>query len=92
MYATALLLLTSWPHISQSHSPTSITAIVKEYSQHTIGVEFSSRVIRDGDRRVKLQVRSTNLIPHWNGVDVQRIYISAGYSSGILRDKNDSDP
>jgi len=31
----------------------------KEHSQHTIGVEFSSRVIKDGDRRIKLQLWDT---------------------------------
>jgi hypothetical protein len=29
---------------------------VKEYSQHTIGVEFSSRTLRLGEKRIKLQV------------------------------------
>ncbi|KAF8298251.1 ras-domain-containing protein [Clavulina sp. PMI_390] len=31
----------------------------KEHAQHTIGVEFSSRVVRDGDRRIKLQLWDT---------------------------------
>ena len=30
---------------------------VKDHSQHTIGVEFSSRTIRLGEKRIKLQVR-----------------------------------
>lgn len=30
---------------------------VKEHSQHTIGVEFQSRTIQIGEKRVKLQVR-----------------------------------
>lgn len=29
---------------------------VKEHSQHTIGVEFSSRTIKVGEKRIKLQV------------------------------------
>jgi hypothetical protein len=37
--------------------------IVKEYSQHTIGVEFSSRTLRLGEKRIKLQVRATAFIP-----------------------------
>lgn len=30
---------------------------VKDHSQHTIGVEFSSRTVKLGEKRVKLQVR-----------------------------------
>ena len=30
---------------------------VKEHSQHTIGVEFSSRTVNVGEKKVKLQVR-----------------------------------
>ena len=30
--------------------------IVKEHSQHTIGVEFSSRTVKLGEKRIKLQV------------------------------------
>lgn len=30
---------------------------VKEHSQHTIGVEFSSRTVKLGEKRIKLQVR-----------------------------------
>ncbi|KAG8734607.1 hypothetical protein FRC10_011614 [Ceratobasidium sp. 414] len=33
----------------------------KEHSQHTIGVEFSSRTINIGEKRVKLQVQSLSL-------------------------------
>ena len=29
---------------------------VKEHSQHTIGVEFSSRTVKLGEKRIKLQV------------------------------------
>jgi hypothetical protein len=32
-----------------------MTETVKEYSQHTIGVEFSSRTLRLGEKRIKLQ-------------------------------------
>lgn len=32
---------------------------VKENSLHTIGVEFNSKVVRIGDKSVKLQVRRT---------------------------------
>jgi len=31
--------------------------VVKDHSQHTIGVEFSSRTVRLGEKRIKLQVR-----------------------------------
>jgi len=31
----------------------------KEYSQHTIGVEFASRVVKIGERRIKLQLWDT---------------------------------
>lgn len=34
--------------------------LVKEHSQHTIGVEFSSRTINIGEKRVKLQVSATD--------------------------------
>ncbi|KAB5590463.1 Rab-related GTPase family protein [Ceratobasidium theobromae] len=37
-----------------------IEAYVKEHSQHTIGVEFSSRTINIGEKRVKLQVSATD--------------------------------
>lgn len=32
--------------------------IVKDHSQHTIGVEFSSRTVKLGEKRIKLQVCS----------------------------------
>lgn len=50
---------------------------VKEHSAHTIGVEFSSRTLRIGDRSVKLQV---------GGVEC-----SLNNSFGILLGKNASD-
>ena len=31
--------------------------IVKNHSQHTIGVEFSSRTVKLGEKRIKLQVK-----------------------------------
>ena len=31
--------------------------LVKAHSQHTIGVEFSSRTVKLGEKRIKLQVR-----------------------------------
>lgn len=34
-----------------------LLSAVKTYSQHTIGVEFSSRIIKLGERTIKLQVR-----------------------------------
>lgn len=42
---------------SLCHPPTPDTLpLVKENSAHTIGVEFSSRTMRIGDRNIKLQV------------------------------------
>jgi hypothetical protein len=35
------------------------TAAVKDHSQHTIGVEFSSRTVKLGEKRIKLQVQLT---------------------------------
>ena len=32
--------------------------VVKAHSQHTIGVEFSSRTVKLGEKRIKLQVCS----------------------------------
>lgn len=37
--------------------------VVKDHSQHTIGVEFSSRTVKLGEKRIKLQVGSINLLP-----------------------------
>ena len=34
-----------------------IYCLVKAHSQHTIGVEFSSRTVKLGEKRIKLQVR-----------------------------------
>jgi GTPase SAR1 family protein len=31
--------------------------VVKDHSQHTIGVEFSSQTVKLGEKRIKLQVR-----------------------------------
>lgn len=35
---------------------------VKEHSQHTIGVEFSSRTVKLGEKRIKLQVGQSSLL------------------------------
>ena len=37
--------------------------VVKEHSQHTIGVEFSSRTVKVGEKRIKLQVCSSETTP-----------------------------
>jgi hypothetical protein len=43
--------------------PCLITAyVVKDHSQHTIGVEFSSRTVKLGEKRIKLQVCSTQFV------------------------------
>lgn len=36
---------------------------VKDHSQHTIGVEFSSRTVKLGEKRIKLQVRKYQIEP-----------------------------
>lgn len=36
--------------------------VVKDHSQHTIGVEFSSRTVKLGEKRIKLQVGSTQFV------------------------------
>lgn len=36
--------------------PFLICPLVKQHSQHTIGVEFSSRLVKLGEKRIKLQV------------------------------------
>jgi hypothetical protein len=42
-----------WPHLDHL----SLTGLkVKDHSQHTIGVEFSSRTVKLGEKRIKLQV------------------------------------
>ena len=37
-------------------------SVVKDHSQHTIGVEFSSRTVKLGEKRIKLQVCSTYFV------------------------------
>lgn len=37
--------------------------LVKAHSQHTIGVEFSSRTVKLGEKRIKLQVRQHPPLP-----------------------------
>jgi len=64
---------------SPSRSRTDWT--VKEHSAHTIGVEFSSRTLRIGDRNIKLQVSTMSL---W-------FWLKLTCSYGIQRDKRDSD-
>lgn len=46
------------PHLS-GRLPSSL---VKEHSQHTIGVEFSSRTVKLGEKRIKLQVRVHDMV------------------------------
>ena len=55
------------------------SAQVKEHSQHTIGVEFSSRTVKLGEKRIKLQVRD----PGWTAttstdVRVLQLWDTAG--------------
>jgi GTPase SAR1 family protein len=55
---------------------------VKEQSQHTIGVEFSSRTVKLGEKKVKLQVGSISL-------DKLRVKgIEFVSSSGIQQDRS----
>jgi hypothetical protein len=54
--------------------------VVKDHSQHTIGVEFSSRTVKLGEKRIKLQVREYPL------PCAARDLCSTSY--GILQDKN----
>jgi len=44
------------------HGMTVYPDAVKEHSQHTIGVEFSSRTVRLGEKRIKLQVSEQSKI------------------------------
>jgi hypothetical protein len=53
----------------------------KAHSQHTIGVEFSSRTVKLGEKRIKLQVCS-----YYDA----RPRTQYSISFGILRGKNDS--
>ncbi len=57
---------------------------VKEQSQHTIGVEFSSRTVKLGEKKVKLQVSQPSPRFVANGA------IQRGGSYGILRDRSGS--
>lgn len=61
----------------------SLYYLVKAQSQHTIGVEFSSRTVKLGEKRIKLQVCSYTWIP-------VSLWAQHAISFGILRDKNDS--
>ena len=58
--------------------------VVKAHSQHTIGVEFSSRTVKLGEKRIKLQVCTYH--------DACSILSRTQYSIsfGTLRGKNDS--
>lgn len=47
-------LLQVWSTCRTS-GPLSVS-VVKQHSQHTIGVEFSSRLVKLGEKRIKLQV------------------------------------
>ncbi len=60
--------------------------VVKDHSQHTIGVEFSSRTVGLGEKRIKLQVR------RWP--EVERLYrqliAMSSFSYGTRPAKNGS--
>jgi hypothetical protein len=46
--------------------------VVKAHSQHTIGVEFSSRTVKLGEKRIKLQVCSYHdACPFYLGLSTQ---------------------
>jgi Ras family. len=59
-----------------------IGAAVKDHSQHTIGVEFSSRTVKLGEKRIKLQVQLTVC-------SRQSELISCNTSSGTRQARND---
>lgn len=60
--------------------------LVKPHSQHTIGVEFSSRTVKLGEKRIKLQVLCYH--PLRPNLSTR----SSWFSFGTLRDKNDFGP
>lgn len=51
---------------------------VKEHSQHTIGVEFSSRTIRLGEKRIKLQVSLSSLRRQQSSKSILQLWDTAG--------------
>jgi GTPase SAR1 family protein len=59
---------------------------VKDHSQHTIGVEFSSRTVKLGEKRIKLQVKSGC---YFLGVAFQCLKKTVSDSFGIPPDRND---
>jgi hypothetical protein len=54
---------------------------VKDYSQHTIGVEFSSRTVKLGEKRIKLQVSQNVMSPS--------VFSNRHFSYGIPQARSD---
>ena len=66
--------------------------IVKQHSSHTIGVEFSSRTLRIGDRNIKLQVGCAwvKLIQLWDTAGQERFKsVTRSYYSKYPLDEAD---
>ena len=62
--------------------------LVKDHSQHTIGVEFSSRTVKLGEKRIKLQV-SFLITMLWLSVSLTQLVVWSS-SFGIQLDKSAS--
>lgn len=54
-YCTISHITRVGPESRSKHHRTHVDS-VKDHSQHTIGVEFSSRTVKLGEKRIKLQV------------------------------------
>lgn len=61
LFATALSLLARSYTLTLYFFVIIHRIVVKEQSQHTIGVEFSSRTLKIGEKRIKLQVSCSQL-------------------------------
>ena len=75
------------PAVSESYSPLLTQNVVKDHSQHTIGVEFSSRTVKLGEKRIKLQVRYFDIPRQAESYSLTFVCLPSSY--GIQQDKND---
>lgn len=78
-------MLVSFPGGCRATAPdTDPLPLVKAHSQHTIGVEFSSRLIKLGEKKIKLQVRlhalrlTANRVPDFTSYGIQLVRSDSG--------------
>lgn len=84
-YCTILHIIHVGPE-SRSKPHRTHVDLVKDHSQHTIGVEFSSRTVKLGEKRIKLQV-SFLMTMLWLSVSLTWLVVWSS-SFGIQLDKS----